>query len=143
MTTGGRRAGAGRKRTGDTYASKINAVEKQIADRLVRKGVLPGLIDNLLFLADGGYTEVVETWEPAGMLTTGAGLGTMPAFPDLPVEQLVLVKQTRTIAPPDRAANIGLIDRILGKTVAPLEVSGPGGDPIVFTLHLGDAEPTG
>jgi hypothetical protein len=143
MPSGGSRAGAGRKAKSEKFVRPIDAAEKQIADRLVRKDKLPGLVDNLLFLADGHYTEVTETWEPAGMLTTGAGLATMPAFPDLPPEQLVLVKSVKTVAAPDRTANQYLIDRIVGKTVAPVEVSGTGGEPIVFSLRLGDAEPTG
>jgi len=154
MPRGGARAGAGRKRTADKYASKINAAEKRIADRL------PQLIDNLLYLANGGYEIGSETREPAGLVFAKGDGSVQPMqdlhpnlfagdppgerlFPSLPPDELVVTKRVVSIAAPDRAANQYLIDRILGKTIAPLEVSGPGGDPIVFSLHLGDAEPTG
>jgi hypothetical protein len=137
MPSGGARAGAGRKPRSEKFQRPIAAAEKRIADRL------PQIIDNLFLLADGGYLQVTETWEAAGLLTSGQGEATVPAFPDKRPDELVLTRSTRSIAAPDRGANQDLLNRIAGKPTAALEISGAGGEPIVFSLHLGDAEPTG
>lgn len=137
MPSGGSRPGAGRKSKAQKFERPIAAAEKKIADRL------PQIVDNLIFLANGGYEQVTETWEPAGLHTVGEGEAILPAFPDKKPDELVLIKRTSSIAAPDRAANTYLLDRIAGKPTVPIEASGPGGEPIVFSLHLGDAEPTG
>lgn len=79
---GGARRGAGRRRKAIKYAGQIAAAEDRIADKL------PGLIDNMLVLADGVRVEETN-------IVTG--------------QPEVYQK------PPDRAANIYLIDRILGR----------------------------
>jgi hypothetical protein len=131
---GGVRQGAGRKAKAEAYAGAITAAERRIADRL------PRLLDNLEYLADGGYEEVAQTFEPAGLVFVEAPvrdrkgvilldamgrplMARQRAFPDLPPEQLVCVRRVVTVAAPDRAANIYLVDRILGKPVAAVEVA--------------------
>jgi glucose dehydrogenase len=51
---GGSRPGAGRKSTGATFASEIQAAKRRIADQL------PQLIDNLLTLANGVTVHEVD-----------------------------------------------------------------------------------
>lgn len=121
---GGSRPGSGRKKKAEVYGPEITALERRIADRL------PQILDNLILLADGGFEQVNEVYEPAGLIqitkeiVTAEGTVNVKerAFPDLPPEQLVCVRRTRSIAAPDRAANIYLMDRIVGKPVAAIEV---------------------
>jgi hypothetical protein len=133
---GGARVGSGRKAKADKYAGPIAAAEDRIADRL------PQLIDNLEKLADGGFLEVHEEWQPAGLVTTGSGEYEQRVFPELPADELVRVKRTVSRAAPDRAANIYLVDRILGKPTAAVEVTGEHGGPIEHVV-LTDAERAG
>lgn len=120
---GGARSGAGRKPKLQKFEAQIDAAERRIADQL------PQLLDNLQVLANGGFDQVSETWEPAGLIqiskevVTGEGTVSVRelAFPHLDPEQLVCVRRTRSIAAPDRAANIYLVDRILGKPTARVE----------------------
>jgi hypothetical protein len=130
MPSGGFRPGAGRKPRAVKYARPIAAAEKQIADRLGKRDGLPGLIDNLLQLADGGYEQVTQHYEAAGSITIGQGEAQQLVYPDKKPDELVLVKTVRTLAAPDLKANTYLVDRILGKPTAELEVSGPDGGPI-------------
>lgn len=106
---GGAREGAGRKAKPDKFKLPIAKAEKRIVDRL------PELIDNMFILANGGYERVEEEWQPAGLVYIGSGEFARRAFPDLPSDQLVLVKRKSSIADKDRAANQYLIDRIMGK----------------------------
>lgn len=124
----------GRPRKSDKYAAPVSKAEKKIADRL------PELIDNMLRLASGGYERVEETWAPAGSLYVGSGKDAMPMYPDLPPDQLVLVKRTVSIADKDRAANQYLIDRIMGKPTERQEVTGPEGGAVevVFSKYSYD-----
>lgn len=121
MPSGGARAGAGRKPKGETFARPIARAEKRVADKL------PDLIDNLFRLADGGFELGADTLEPAGSITVGSGKDQSLAFPDMDPATLVVVSQTRSIAAPDRAANIYLVDRILGKPTERQEVTGKDG----------------
>lgn len=136
---GGARANAGRKKKAEIYASEIAAAERRIADRL------PRVVDNLMLLADGGYEQISETYEPAGLIQitkeviTSEGTVSVKelAFPELDPEHLVCVRRTRSIAAPDRAANIYLLDRILGRPVAAVEVEGEigAGDSLVAAFE--------
>lgn len=115
MASGGTRPGAGRKRKADKYQPQINKAEKRIADRL------PQLIDNLMHLADGGYSRVKEKWAPAGTVLVGAGEMQRKAFPKLPDDELVMVERVTEIADKDRAANEYLINRVMGKPTERVE----------------------
>lgn len=140
MASGGRREGAGRPRKAEKYERPINKAEKQIVDRLsANKDGLPGIIDNLLKLADGGFEQVAEHYEAAGTITTGSGEAAALVFPEKAADEMVLVKRVVTVAAPDRVANIYLIDRILGKPTERQEVTGADGGPIEFD-DLSDAE---
>src|SRR5262245_37492327 len=112
---GGARAGAGRPRKAEKYASQIAQAEDRIADRLSER------VEKLEYLANGGYEQIEEEYLPAGLIFVGSGEWATLAFPDLPPEQLVCVKRKRSVAAPDRAANIYLIDRIAGKPTARVE----------------------
>lgn len=112
---GGRRAGAGRPRKAEQYAPEIAAAERRIADKL------PGLVDDLLKLAHGGFWEEEEERQPSAIVTVGSGEFEMPAFPDKRPDELVLVKRKRRRVAPDRAALTYLIDRILGKPTTHVE----------------------
>jgi len=124
----------GRPRTSDTHAGAITKAEKRIADHL------PGLIDNMLHLANGGYERIEEEWEPAGNiyrddyefdLASGKTRKVrVRTYPDKPVDELVLVRRKRSIADKDQAANKYLIDRIIGKPTERKEVTGADGGPI-------------
>lgn len=113
---GGARAGAGRKPKAQTYQAEITTLERGIADRL------PQLLANMQLLADGGFEQVTETWEPAGLLFVikyvetkeGTIRVSEPAFPELPPDQLVCIRRSRSLAAPDRKANEYLINRIAG-----------------------------
>ena len=134
---GGARPGAGRKAKAEKYADQIAQTEDRIADRLGDR------VAALELLADGGYEQVQEFWEPAGpiqiskMLETKEGTirVTELAFPELPPDKLVCIRRTRSYAAPDRAANIYLIDRILGKPTQQTELSGPDGGAIPVTIE--------
>ena len=133
--SGGLRAGAGRPAKPNHQAT-IERAEKRIADRL------PTIIDNLFHLADGGYERIEEEYEPAGtvivagseIVETERGPRAVkvqrPAFPELPADQMVLVRRRVSIADKDRAANIYLADRILGKPTERAEISTPEGGAI-------------
>jgi hypothetical protein len=114
----GQPGGPGRPRKADKNAGAVARAEKQIRDRL------PSLIDNMLHLADGGYERVEEEWQPAGSLWIGSGEFARPMYPELAPDELVLVKRKVSIADKDRAANIYLVDRIMGKPTERKELSG-------------------
>jgi hypothetical protein len=130
MPSGGARPGAGRPRKAEKYAAPIAAAEDHIADRL------PQLLSNMLKLANGGWEQVEEKWLPAALITTGSGEFESRVYPDLPANQLVLVERKRSRAAPDRAANIYLIDRILGKPTTRVEVTDEDGGAL-FKVYLG------
>jgi hypothetical protein len=121
---------AGRPRKAEQYAGAIAKAEKRIADRL------PELIDNMLTLANGGYERIEEQWAPAGSLWIGSGEFARKMYPMLPDDEMVLVKRTRSIADKDRAANVYLIDRILGKPTERQEVTGADGEAL-FKVYEG------
>ena len=127
-THGGARPGSGRKRKADKYERKINAAEKKIADRL------PELVDNLLILASGGYERVKEKWEPAGTVYIGSGEDKFKAFPDKDDDELVLVERSREVADRDRAANVYLLDRIIGKPTTRQELVDEEGETVPFAI---------
>jgi hypothetical protein len=108
---GGARPGAGRKPKPKTEAqeSAIAVAEKRCADRL------PLTLANLEEIADGRaeQTEVEEM--AAGTITIGKGAYVKPAFPDLPPEQMVLVRRKTVTFAPEARANMYLADRVMGK----------------------------
>lgn len=134
---GGARPGSGRKAKAEKYAPKITAIEDRLADRL------PVIIDNLEALADGGYERVKKKFEPAGLifvtdiLRDKAGnayrdengepiTGKVRAFPDKEADEMVCVEMTTETADHDRAANIYLADRILGKPTQAVDLTSNG-----------------
>ena len=106
---GGARRGAGRHRKRDKYTSQSAAFDDRAAA--------------LELLADGGFEQIEEEFVPAGLVfiddvTVEDGKvirRRVRAFPNLPEKELVCIRRKRSFAAPDRAANIYLIDRILGK----------------------------
>lgn len=129
---GGARPGSGRKRISEKYAVQVEAFHDQ---------VVAGLDDRyaaLQLLADGGYDQVSETWEPAGLvfvempLLDQSGEPKMDAngrpiivrqkaFPELDPTELVCVRRVKSVAAPDRRANEYLVDRVAGRPVAAVE----------------------
>lgn len=115
---------AGRPRRAEKYAAAIGSLEDQLA------ASLPARYAALDLLAAGGFEEITETWEPAGLIyrddvTTGDD-GKLQrtrvlAFPDKPADELVCIRRTRSIAAPDRRANEYMINRILGTPVQQIE----------------------
>ena len=120
------------RRKVDLHAAEIAAAKNEAAGQLVH------YVKNLQILADGGFEMIDEEWVPAGLVlidaqdddndVTGAALSAagvntrhmrrprkVLAFPDLPPDQLVLVKRKRTVTAPDRSANVYLLDRIIGR----------------------------
>jgi len=114
---GGARRGAGRHRKRDKYTSQSAAFDDRAADRLGDRAAA------LELLADGGFEQIEEEFVPAGLVfiddvTVEDGKvirRRVRAFPNLPEKELVCIRRKRSFAAPDRAANIYLIDRILGK----------------------------
>lgn len=112
---GGARPGAGRKPKRTKYELTVTQAEDKIVDHL------PQILDNLLHLANGGYERVEEEWQPAKLVTItkhdeeNDQFYSVPAFPDKDPDEMVLVKRKVSVADKDRAANIYLVDRILGK----------------------------
>lgn len=131
---GGARPGAGRPRNSEKYAEPIASFHDQAA------GDLPQRYAKLAYLADGGYDEVEEIWEPAGLIFVhrevitedGRSINAKElAFPHLDPEKLVCVQRKKKVAAPDRLANQYLVDRVAGKPVAAMEISGVDDAPIV------------
>lgn len=133
---GGARPGAGRKRIADEHKPAVDTFHAAAA------AYMPAAFDNLQMLADGGFEQITETWEPAGLIYAEetdfdaqgkAVKRRVKAFPELPAEQLVCVRRTRSIAAPDRKANEYLVDRVAGRPVAAVEVDGElgAGDTLV------------
>jgi hypothetical protein len=120
----GQPGGPGRPRKKDKYSGAVTKAESRIVDRL------PELIDNMFYLATGGYERVEEQWAPAGSLWVGSGEFARRMYPEAEADELVLVKRTVTVADKDRAANIYLIDRIMGKPIERKEHTGADGGPI-------------
>lgn len=125
---GGARPGSGRKKKAEKFAPQIDATEKRIADKL------PEIADKLLSLALDGAELVSEVYEPAATVTVDVAervtdsqgndrivKGLKMAFPDLPGDEMVLVKRTVTQHYPDRQAGVYLINRILGTPVQQIE----------------------
>jgi hypothetical protein len=135
---GGARAGAGRKPNNTKYASQIEAMKDRLAERLGTR------IDMLELLADGGFEQIQEVWEPAGLIeitkqvVTNDGTVNVRelAFPHLDPEQLVCVKRTRSIAAPDRKANEYLINRIAGTPTQHIEAD-VDGDGALYKVYIG------
>lgn len=122
---GGARNGAGRKPKQQHYQPEITALERSIADQL------PQLLANMVLLANGNFLQVTEIWEPAGLVyRDDYAVGDdgkvvrckVLAFPDLPADQRVCIRETRTFAAPDRKANEYLINRVAGTPTQLFEV---------------------
>lgn len=112
---GGARAGAGRKPIADKFPEVKAQLELRLADGARTR------VAALEFLAAGGFEEVEETYEPAGLIFVGSGETRSLAFPHLPPEQLVCVQRKKRVAAPDRKANEYLLDRFLGRTIQPID----------------------
>jgi len=125
----GNPGGPGRPRRTDKHAGAVAKAEKKIADRL------PSLIDNLFTLADGGYERVEEQWAPAGSLFVGSGEWQRPMYPDKDPDELVLVRRTVSVADRDRAANVYLVDRVMGKPTERKEVTGADGGALTVAFQ--------
>jgi len=127
---GGRRQGAGRKPNAQRYAAVRQSVSDAIAARLHDR------VAALELLAEGGYEQIEEELVPAGLvfiddITVEDGKVVrkrIRAFPNLPEKELVCIRRKRSFAAPDRAANIYLIDRILGKPGTETDEDGGLGD---------------
>ena len=121
---GGARPGSGRKRHQETYAAEIRAFNDLAAAKLADRYAA------LERLAEGGYEQIAETWEPAGLIYVTKQVETKDgtirvselAFPELDPKALVCVRRTRSFAAPDRRANEYLINRILGMPTQHLDV---------------------
>ncbi len=131
-THGGARAGAGRKPKAEKYEPQITAAEDHLADRLLTR------LHTLQELANGGKKRITKKYEPAGLIFVDGILrddsGTpyfqssgepirckVLVFPGLDAKKMVCVEEAVEILAPDRAANIYLADRIMGKPTASVE----------------------
>ncbi|MDQ2730508.1 MAG: hypothetical protein M3Y56_02525 [Armatimonadota bacterium] len=112
--SGGSRQGAGRKSKAEQFKTPITNAEKRIADRL------PQVLDNLFHLADGGYERVEEKWELREVFVDDVDQDGEKIR--VGRHELTLVERKVTYADKDRAANIYLADRILGKPTERQEV---------------------
>lgn len=149
---GGARPGSGRKPNTEKYADAVESfTDSAAAD-------LPDRYEVIQRLADGGWEQVAETYEPAGIIYVDAPLlkdgapaidaNGRPilvkqlAFPHLAPEQLVLVRRTVRVAAPDRAANEYLVDRVAGKPRQQVaaELTGPNGEAIVLQFQQAAAK---
>jgi len=102
-------AGGGRRKAGRTREEAAAEADRVICEKL------PELIGNLIKLAAGGFERVELKYQPAGK------------GPDAAKDGLVLVERKVRTAEPDRAANIYLIDRVLGRpkgSDGPVEAGG-------------------
>jgi len=112
------------KRKVDIHAAEKAAAKNEAAKQLVK------CVQNLTLLANGGLEIIEEEWVPAGLVLIDEQPDDVLdqantrhqrrprkvlAFPDLPRDQLVLVKRKRSVQAPDRQANIYLLDRIIGR----------------------------
>jgi hypothetical protein len=113
---GGKRPGAGRKATRVRFPAQAEAVETAIAEQLA------AVVAAEIKVALGGYERVTTTYAPAGTITTGSGEFLSLVFPDKPADELVPIKETRSIAEPNIAALEYLIDRIIGRPTQAIEV---------------------
>ena len=155
---GGARPGAGRKATAEQFESEIAAAKKRCAD------TLPHRLETLIELAQGGYIKRTRKMEPAALVlveevqrdTNGSLIYDelerplkikVRAFPEAAPGEMVCIEEIQETLAPDRAANIYLADRILGRPTQAVEVSGPDGGEIPLSsrpdparLSLGDLE---
>lgn len=131
---GGARPGAGRKPHREKYEREIASFHDQAAAGIDARYAA------LQLLADGGFEQVSETWEPAGLIYVSKQVETKEgtikvselAFPELDPTELVCVRRVRSIAAPDLKANVYLVDRLAGKPVQATEISGPDGGPLLM-----------
>lgn len=134
---GGAGRGQGRKPKATKYESSIIKAEKRAADKL------PDIIDNLFRLADGLQEVVQEEWQPVGIVMKGTGPDAVLAFPDLAKADPttpILVKRTVTKPGMDRAANVYLADRVMGKPTQRNEISGANGDALRIEIVHADPD---
>lgn len=113
---GGARPRAGRKPKKNKYELTVTQAEDKIVDHL------PQILDNLLKLANGGFEVVENKWMPRSAFSLGdvmamdAGKESEDATKAIEnPNELVLSERKTYYALPDRAANIYLVDRIMGK----------------------------
>ncbi len=135
---GGARPGAGRPAKADKYEPEITATERKIADRL------PELLEREFDLATGGAERVECLYELALGITVDSHAENPSGvvvkvkkqlFPHAEPDEMVLVSRKVITPEPDRAAIEYLIDRILGKPTASVEMSGPDGGDIPLPVH--------
>ena len=120
---GGARPGADRKPTAEQFESEIATAKKCCAD------TLPDRLETVTGLAEGGYEKQMRKMLPAALVMkkkivhdNGVPHNVEePAFPDEKADKMMCVEETRQRLAPDRAANIYLVDRILGKPTATVE----------------------
>lgn len=121
---GGARPGGGRPRTRDIFHSIVREAEGKIADKL------PLIVDDILRLAQGQYSETRLEMEPAGTLyrddyvnstiDTDKGVRNIykrvkvPMYPEKPPDEMVVTKQVETNFAPNLHACIYLMNRIMG-----------------------------
>lgn len=110
----------GRRKIAPVELRKLRAEVADTFDRAVADK-LPELLENLMLLARGGYEIGEETWEHEPTLEL------VPKGRKRAPKTLSLVKQTRKIAHPDRAACEYLIDRVLGRSKQSVDLSGTVG----------------
>jgi hypothetical protein len=123
--SGGARPNTGRK--GPGRIERLEPILEQIDDRLEQK--VDERLTSLEQLAQGGIQAVTERWQLAGTIfiddyqdltgPDGAPTGKtvrhkIRALPDKPADELVLVSRTVNTLPPNLAANIYLINRLVG-----------------------------
>lgn len=141
---GGSRPGAGRPARAKRTHKPIVEAEQRCIDRL------PQTFDHLEYLANGGYEQVTETWEPAATIMVEQPLRNkdgsylldknqrpiimkQQAFPDAGPDVLVLVKRVVEVAAPDRTANIYLADRAMGKPTERIEADVQANGTVAIT----------
>lgn len=116
---GGARPRAGRKRKATKYELAVTEAEDKIVDHL------PQIYANLKKLADGGFEVAEKKWLPRkafsqaevlAFLTDGKESEEAKLAIEKP-DELVLSELKTYYALPDRAANIYMMDRILGKPI--------------------------
>lgn len=143
MPKGGKRPGAGRKKTAPPPLPRVISEE---AKALIESHEA-ALVQNLIDLANGGYERTEQVWKPAGSIYIDVEMkdrkgqvkvdrGGRPirrrvkAYPKLPADQLVLVETKVSVADRDRAANVYLLDRLRGRPAQSVQATDPNGAPV-------------
>ena len=135
---GGARPGAGRRPKAEKYETQFAAADQRWVDKL------PVVQETLEKLAKGGLKRITKKFMPAVLVLTkevrydasdNPKNVDVPAFPDEDPKKLICVQEVVETLAPDRAANIYILDRILGKPTQSVEMSGPDGGDIPLPTH--------